>query len=178
MLTRAVRRVLDGGAQWGSLTIQPDRFGTRYHLVVYPPGTTVDERRRVRIWRGWPLWGALLWILAEMVLTRQLGPWPALVVSTAMLVVTAATARALSGPARTRVHTLAATLLPRQYDPVTTALCTTMHELARTLREADSLRAQGMLSPAQFETVWWQIYNEMDVVARPGIRDSSPGASR
>ncbi|MCV7127336.1 MULTISPECIES: DUF6611 family protein [Mycolicibacterium] len=178
MLRRVVRRVLDGDAQWGSLTIQPDRFGTRYHLVVYPPGITATERRRVRIWRGWPLWGALLWILSQMVLIRHLDPWSALFASAGLVVVTAATACAMAGPARARVHTLAATLLPRQYDPVSKALCTTMHQLARTLREADSQRAQGVMSPAQFEMTWWRVYNEMAVVAHACIRDSSPGASQ
>src|SRR4029079_6608109 len=45
MPSSALRRLRDGDAQGGSLAIQPDRFGTRYFLIVYPPGITAGERR-------------------------------------------------------------------------------------------------------------------------------------
>ena len=51
---------------------------TRYQLVVYPPGISVGERRRIRLWRGWPLWGALLWVVSEIAVSRLTGPWTAL----------------------------------------------------------------------------------------------------
>lgn len=151
-------------AQWGSLTIQPDRFGTRYLLVVYPPGTTDAERRRIRAWRGWPLWGALLWILAEVTLTRHLDPWLALALSTGLLTVSATTAFAMAGAPRARVHTLAATLLPRRYDPVSNALCDRMSELAQIMRDADALRAAGVISPVCFEQTWWTVYDAMESI--------------
>lgn len=161
MVSTAVRRLLDGDTRWGSLTIQPDRFGTRYLLVVYPPGTTDAERRRIRVWRGWPLWGALLWILAEIALTRHLDPWLALAVSTGLLTVCVTAAFRISGAPRARVHTLAATLLPRRYDPVSNALCDTMNAMAQMLRDADALRAAGRISPARFEQTWWTVYDAM-----------------
>jgi hypothetical protein len=162
-----LRRALQGQAQWGTLTIQPDRFGTRYLLVVYPPGSTDAERRRIRIWRGWPLWGALLWVLSEMTLIRHIDPWLALVVSTGLLTVCAVAAFAAAGAPRGRVRVLAATLLPRRYDPVSKDLCDTMTELAQTLRDADTLRATGAISAARFELTWWTVYDAMGAV-RPG----------
>ena len=56
---------------------------TRYRLVIYPPGISETERRRLRVWRGWPMWGALLWIVSYVILTELIGARPALLVSTA-----------------------------------------------------------------------------------------------
>ncbi|MHA0285301.1 DUF6611 family protein [Mycobacterium sp. C3-094] len=161
MLTAGVRRVLDGDAAWGSLTIQPDRFGTRYLLVVYPPGTTCAERRRIRIWRGWPLWGASLWVLSEFVLALHLDPWLALTASTGLLVVCAGAAYSGAGAARARVRVLAATLLPRRYDPVSADMCEAMQYLAKILRDAASRRATGQITGEQFEMTWWTVYDAM-----------------
>jgi len=159
-----VRRALQGEARWGSLTIQPDRFGTRYLLVVYPPGSTDAERRRIRVWRGWPLWGALLWVLSEVTLIRHLDPWLAQLVSTGLLTACVVAAFATAGAARGRVRVLAATLLPRRYDPVSKALCDSMTELAQTLRDADALRAAGVISPARFELTWWTVYDAVAAI--------------
>lgn len=164
MLIAGVRRLLDGASAWGSLTVQPDRFGTRYLLVVYPPGTTGAERRRVRIWRGWPLWGASLWLLSEIVLTRHLDPWSALALSTGLLVVCVTAAYAFAGAARGGVRVLAATLLPRRYDPVSTTMCEAMQHLAKILRDAESRREAGLITAAQFEMAWWTVYDTMATI--------------
>ena len=53
LLRRGWLRLIDGDRPWGSIDIKPDRFGvTRYRLVVYPPGISESERRRVRVARG------------------------------------------------------------------------------------------------------------------------------
>src|SRR6185503_14491494 len=80
LLRLAWQRALDGDRRWGSIDIRPDRFGvTRYRLVVFPPGITDAERRRVRVARGWLLWGALVWVFCEILLNQMTGPWTALV---------------------------------------------------------------------------------------------------
>src|SRR5690242_13702116 len=83
LLHRGWSRLLDGDRAWGSLEIHPDRFGlTRYRLVVFPPGINAAERRSVRVARGWPLWGAVVWVLCEVCLTQTTGPWTAVLMST------------------------------------------------------------------------------------------------
>jgi len=84
LLRQGWLRLLDGDRPWGSLDIRPDRFGvTRYRLVVYPPGISQSERRRVRVARGWPLWGALVWVMCEIFMNTMTTPWIALALSTA-----------------------------------------------------------------------------------------------
>src|ERR1700755_1686689 len=85
LLRRAWQRALDGDRRWGSIDIRPDRFGvTRYRLVVFPPGISDSERRRVRGARGGRLWGALVWVFCEIWLSHVTSPWPALAASTAI----------------------------------------------------------------------------------------------
>ena len=86
LLRRGWSRLLDGDRAWGSIEVRPDRFGvTRYRLVVFPPGISEPERRRVRVARGWPMWGALVWVFCEISLSDLTGPVTALVTSTATL---------------------------------------------------------------------------------------------
>ncbi len=98
LLRRGLLRLLDGDRPWGSIDIRPDRFGvTRYRLVVYPPGISESERRRVRAARGWPLWGALVWIVGEIWLSHVTGPWTALTLSTAAYLGAGLVAVAMAG---------------------------------------------------------------------------------
>src|SRR6478609_3465446 len=102
LIHRGLRRVLDGDRRWGSIDIRPDRFGvTRYRLVVFPPGITDAERRRVRVARGWLLWGALVWVFCEILLNQMTGPWTALVASTGIYLGLGLVATSMAGTAQT-----------------------------------------------------------------------------
>ena len=73
---------------------------TRYRLVVFPPGISDSERRRVRVARGWLLWGALVWVFCEILLSQMTGPWTALVNSTAIYLGLGLVAMAMAGDAQ------------------------------------------------------------------------------
>ena len=61
---RLLSPLLDGSRAWGCVQVRPGRFGiTYYRLVVYPPGIGTVERRLVRLARGWPQLGMLVWLL-------------------------------------------------------------------------------------------------------------------
>jgi hypothetical protein len=163
LLRRGLLRVLDGDRPWGSIDIRPDRFGvTRYRLVVYPPGISESERRRVRVARGWPLWGALLWVVGEIWLSQVTGPWTAVTFSTAAYLGAGVVAVAMAGAARTRVRTMAAMVMVGQPDPVSVAARDKLETLAGTLLEADERVKRGALSPAEHEMTWWQVYDQME----------------
>src|SRR6187551_1478872 len=118
LLRRGWSRLLDGDRAWGSIEIRPDRFGvTRYRLVVFPPGIDDAERRRVRMARGWPLWGALVWVFCEISLSNTLGPWTALVVSTAIYLGLGLVATASAGVTHKQVRTIGTTVMAGHYDP-------------------------------------------------------------
>ena len=99
--------LLDHGPVWGSFTIYPARYGvTRYRLVVFPPGISAVERRMLRVWRAWPLWGAALWVGLQIGGATVGMPETALIGGTMLVIAAGAMTFALTGEARMQVRTL------------------------------------------------------------------------
>jgi hypothetical protein len=156
------QRLLDGDRPWGSIDIRPDRFGvTRYRLVVFPPGISESERRRVRVARGWPLWGALVWIVCEIVLSHTTAPWAAFATSTAAYIGSGIVAVWMAGAPRTQVRTMAAMVMAGHHDPASGTTRDRLEDLAGTLMNADERLAAGQISPAEHEMVWWRVYDQL-----------------
>jgi hypothetical protein len=177
LLRRGLVRLLDGDRPWGSIDIRPDRFGvTRYRLVVYPPGISEPERRRVRVARGWPLWGVLVWVVGEIWLSQVTGPWLAVAISTTVYLGSGVAAMTMAGPARTRVRTMGAMVMAGQNDPMSVAARDKLETLARALIDADERLVRGQLSAAEHEMTWWRVYDQMDSGHSAGMRSSGRGA--
>ncbi len=176
LLRRGWRRALDGDRRWGSVDIRPDRFGmTRYRLVVFPPGISDSERRRVRVARGWPLWGALVWVFCEIWLSQMTGPWTALAASTAVYLGLGLVATAMAGEPRRQVRTIGAMVMGGHHDPVSSALRNKLENLAGALLEADEQLARGEISATAHEMTWWRVYDQMGP-ASPAVHESGRGA--
>ena len=175
LLRRGWQRALDGDRRWGSIDIRPDRFGvTRYRLVVFPPGISDSERRRVRVARGWLLWGALVWVFCEILLNNMTGPWTALVISTAIYLGLAWSPRrwpAISAGRSGR----SARGDGRSPRSVRSALRHKLENLAGALMEADELLARGEISATTHEMTWWRVYDQMGPAA-PVVHESGRGA--
>jgi hypothetical protein len=162
LLRRVWLRLLDGERPWGSFEIQPDRFGViRYHLVVFPPGISESERRRVRLARGWPVWGFVVWIVCEIFLSQLTGQRTVIAISTAVCVALGLAARAVAGQPRTQVRTMAATVMAGHHDPESDATRDMLRRLAEMLFEADEHRALGEITATDHEAIWWRVYDQM-----------------
>ncbi|MFG1930804.1 DUF6611 family protein [Mycobacterium sp. NPDC048908] len=162
LLRRGWSRLLDGDRAWGSMEIRPDRFGvTRYRLVVFPPGITDTERRWVRVARGWPLWGALVWVICEIFLNQVTGPWTAVFTSTAIYLGLGLAATMRAGDARRQVRTIGAMVMAGHLDPVASTLHHNLEIFAGALMEADELLARGDISMTEHEAIWWRVYDQM-----------------
>lgn len=159
---RLLSPLLDGSRAWGCLQVRPGRFGiTYYRLVVYPPGLGTSERRLVRLARGWPLWGMLVWLLCQLWLGGQMSPWPAFGVSTAVFLAIGAVALGLAGDAYHRVRTLCATTMAGCDDPGSAAARERLVVLAAELLHADERRDRGDITAVDHELIWWRVYNRM-----------------
>lgn len=157
-------RLLDGMNPWGSFLVQPGRYGsTRYQIVVYPPGSTAAQRRRIRLWRGWPLWGALLWLICIIALPRLIDQHTAFVVSTVGCLAAGALVFIRAGDLRTGTRTLNTTVLDTGLDVTARTTCRRIKSLAATMARADDQLAAGVISPADYEAIWWQVYQGMSV---------------
>jgi hypothetical protein len=162
LLRRGLLRLLDGKRPWGSIEIRPDRYGvTRYRLVVYPPGISETERRWVRLWRGWPLWGAALFIASEITVSETTEPWFALAVSLAAYLGTGAVTAVGAGDVRGSVRTMAVMVMAGDHDPASRAACDRLQTLAAAMVDADDQRREGLISPIDYEMVWWRVYDQL-----------------
>jgi hypothetical protein len=174
LLTRAWRRFVDGDAPWGAFDVWPDRFGsTRFRLTVYPPGISLRERRMLRVWRGWPAWGGLLWAVGVIALAAVLPTWIALVLSTAVYLGSGVAAFSMAGDSRRHVRTAIATVAVGFYHPAAYREARYLQDLAQRLTSADIERRAGTLTPVAYEVTWWQVYNGV-AAGEAGARNAGP----
>lgn len=161
---RSWTRLLDGEESWGTLTVQPQRFGaTRYQLVVYPPGISDSQRRWVRLWRGWPLWGALSWLLTMVWLSNVVDPWTALTVATTAYLCSGAATRWMAGPARDDVRTVYAEVLAGHHDPSIRTRVRAIEVSAATMSHAYDRYRRGTMSAVDYEAIWWHVYTRAEL---------------
>jgi hypothetical protein len=163
-------RILDGQRSWGSIDFAASRQGLRsYRLVVFPPGISDVERRLLRLWQRWPIWGALLWLLVVIPFGGTPSASMAAVAATVVYMGTGATLFMTLGHVRTRVRTLSVVLVAGYAKSGAVATYTELKALVAVLCAADELREQGGISPAQHEAVWWQVYDRLGADGRvPG----------
>jgi hypothetical protein len=155
-------RLLDGENRWGFVRIQVDRFGvTRYRLVVYPPGISDDQRRRLRIWRGAPIWGAVLWFVAEVFLQQVIGPLATLAISTGTVIALVAVALMRADETRARVRAIGVVTMAGHKDVATVAARDNLLAKAMMLTYADERVDEERMSPLDHEALWWQIYEQL-----------------
>jgi hypothetical protein len=155
-------RLLDSRRTWGSFDVYPSRYGiTRYRLMVFPPGISQDERRLLRGWHTWPIWGTALFLAAQIWLTNTTTAGWALAISTALWLSSGGVAFALAGGTRTRVRTLIAHTMNGVHDDAAVIRLAEMRILATALLAADEQRAAGALTELEHESVCWHVYQQI-----------------
>ena len=154
--------LLDGENRWGFVRIQVDRFGvTRYRLVVYPPGISDGERRRLRVWRGAPAWGAALFVMLEIILQPVIGPGPAFAVSVGTVLTSAVVALAKARTTRAMVRSVGVVTMPGYSNATVTAARDELLAKAMALTSADERVDEERMSPLDHEALWWRVYDEL-----------------
>jgi len=154
--------LLDGDHPWGAIVSSPARYGaSRHRLVVYPPGITKQERRWLRVWRGWFGWGGLLWLVLYVGLLQITSPVQAMTVSCGVCVTAGAAAFVMAGDAKHRVRTLHASVFAGCADPVLVEGQRAFRLLTTTLVTAHAMHRRGELSAVDYERVWWEVYDAM-----------------
>ncbi|BBY57546.1 DUF6611 family protein [Mycolicibacterium sarraceniae] len=149
---------------WGSYDGYPARYGVaRYRLVVFPPGMTDTERRLLRLWRGWPLWGAALWVGLQIGGELAGMPETALIAGTMVYIAVGALTFALAGETRMRVRTLCAMTMAGHGDA--DRRYSMLRVMARALEQADLDLVQERITPLEHEARWWRVYDVLDSMA-------------
>jgi hypothetical protein len=169
-------RLLDGEHVWGSLdgSVNSDGFRS-YRLVVFPPGISRAERRYLRMWWGWPTWGAMSWLALVVGSAAVLSTWTALAISTMAYLGAGALVRALAGNRRSQVRTLRAVRVRGHVDDPCAVNYSLLEAIASLLALADGARDQGRLSVIDHELVWWHVYDCLGRTHSGSVGRRSPG---
>jgi hypothetical protein len=155
-------QLLDGKHRWGGVEIGLPKQGFRwYRLTVYPPGTTNDDRRRLRLARSWPTWGAVMFVASLVCLGAALGPWMGLVASAALWLAAGAWVLSRTGDLSARVRTFGVILINRHHDPRTAARFALMETVVEALTHADLLLEQNKISVTHHELIWGLAYDRL-----------------
>ncbi len=159
-------RLLDGPHQWGSFDATVGRYGVqRDRLILYPPGSTTADRRMARLWRGWPITGVALGLLAMMLLGgAAASPDMVLAISVAAFVGIGALLFLRAGPIRVQVRSMSVIVLPNSADVQARHSPTECRILAGMLIRADHLLASGAISPVEHEAIWWEAYDRLGAI--------------
>jgi hypothetical protein len=160
-------RLLDGARPWGSFDAMVGRYGVRrYRLTIYPAGTSIAERRLARLWRGWMLGGAVLGLLAVMLLGNVVSsPIAVLAVAVVAYVTVGALLFLLAGPARVQVRSMSVILMPDTAGAQELYRHTEWQALVQMLIRADHMLATGAISPGEHEATWCEAYDRLEGIA-------------
>ena len=154
-------RLLDGAHLWGSCDAMVGRYGVRrYRLVIYPPGISTADRQLARLWRGWPITGIVLGLLA-VVLLGNVAASPDTVLAFALTVYVGVGFLLFlrAGPTRVRVRSMSIMLMPKAPDPRELRRYSEWQRLAHLLTRADRMLRTGAISVVEHEAMWWEAYD-------------------
>jgi len=156
-------RLLDGSRLWGSYDATVSRYGVRRcQLILYPPGCSITDRRLARLWRGWPLSGAALALLALMLLGDAAAePITVLAIAVAAYVIIGVLLFLRAGPVRVRVRSMSVILMPATADEREVLKHFEWKALVHMMNRADRMLAMGAISPVEHEAIWWQAYDRL-----------------
>lgn len=159
-------RLLDGAHPWGSFDAAVGRYGVRrYRLSIYPPGTSTADRRLARLWRGWPISGAVLGMLAIMLLGNvAASPNAVLAQAVAAYVGIGALLFLWAGPTRVRVRSMSIVLLPKGADARELRKYAQWRNLVHMLTRADQMLRTGAISLVEHEATWWEAYDHLEAI--------------
>lgn len=158
--------LLDGTHPWGSFDATISRYGVRrYRLIVYPPGTSTADRRLARLWRGWPISGAVLVLLAVMLFGNvAASPDTVLALAVAAYASICALLFLRAGPARVQVRSMSIILVPGAADARELRRYIEWQTLVPMLTRADDMLRTGAISLVEHEATWWEAYDRLEAI--------------
>ncbi|WBP94943.1 hypothetical protein O6072_02430 [Mycolicibacterium neoaurum] len=156
------RLLLDGDTVWGAVDIRPQRWGSVvYRIVLYPPGISAEERRRVRVWRGFYAWGTAWWLVVTAVLSGFAEPWFAVTVASVTTLLFGTCAFLRAGSVRSRVRTADVTVPLPNSDRALLALARQVQAVGTAMVRADRRLREGRITAAEHEVIWHRAYENL-----------------
>ncbi|WP_324291111.1 DUF6611 family protein [Mycobacterium sp. Aquia_213] len=159
-------RLLGGAHPWGSFVATVGRYGVQhFRLVIYPPGSSVADRQLAQLWRGWPISGAALGLVAMVLLGYvAASPDTVLAFAVACYVTIGALLFLAAGPTRVQVRSLSIALMPQAADARELHGYVEGLTLVAMLTRADRLLRAGAISSGEHEAIWREAYERLEAI--------------
>jgi hypothetical protein len=115
----------------------------------------------LRLWRSWPIWATVTWLVLETLLIPAIGSGSALAISTGVSLGAGAVLIAMTSATRTSIRTLSVVRMEGFDDTIAAETYTELYALAEVLAAADRKLAEGEFSTVDHEAVLWRVYDCM-----------------
>lgn len=152
----AVRRMSEGEYRRGRVDVTPPSRGTLvwYRVCVYPPGTNGPERRALTAHRDWPVLGAIIALVALIVIS----PIPLVIgLIVGYVGIYFLTARRTAS-LRARSRTVTAIFVNLDHVVETYGAAETLSRVTGTFAELDARFRLGELTPLCYELAWASVF--------------------
>lgn len=134
-------------------------------MVIYPPWSSTADRHLARLWRGWPISGALLGLIAVMLLgNAAASPDTVLAFAVTAYVGIGALLFLRAGPARVQVRSVSIALTPNAADAGEQRRYIEWRTLVDELTRADRLLRTGAITLVEHEATWWDAYERIEAI--------------
>ena len=160
---KALTRLLEGAHEWGSLQVAPaNRTGwSQYRLSVFPPGTSVPERRALTFARRWPILGAVVGVAGLLCLGGRVPVAPLSISLVAMYLAGFGTSAYLTRRVRPAVRTLVVSIVGYGDQAEIHGNSALLARQTNALDHMDDDVHSGLITPLEYEERWWEVYDEM-----------------
>lgn len=116
----------------------------------------------MRVWRGFPEWGVLLWLSAAATLSGLTDPGTAAAIATTAALSAGATSFARAKTLRKQVRSAEVTLPYPNSDVDMLVRARLIESIGTTMTDADNRLRDGKLSPSDHEAMWWRAYDQLE----------------
>jgi hypothetical protein len=157
------QKFLEGDHAWGALSVSlADRSGSiRYHLTVFPPGISPEQRRALVFRRRWVGAGLFAWLIVAGAVGTLANGWLALGLGAAVYFGAFVVASARAGAARRDVVEVRAALVSLMGRREVFGDFDLLEAAVTGLEQLDRLNAETALNPVEYELHWGEIYRRI-----------------
>ena len=148
---------------WGSFEandpLSARRTGMkRYHLEVFPPGTNATERRELRRFRQWRVWGALIALALDFIIASTWRGWQVPLLIAVVYIAGLMIGLQLTKRVRRAIRNVYVATIRVGGSTVVEGDIVELESCVSELETLDRDRSVSAIGPLEYEAAWARIY--------------------
>jgi hypothetical protein len=139
----------------------------RYHLEILPPGTNSTERRQLRRFRQWRMWGALVALTGEFAIGEMLHSWQAPLYIAFAYLAGLAFGLQLTRRVRSAIHSVYVGTVMVGGSTFVEGDMELLESCVTEFEALDRNRLESSIGAVEYEAGWARLYALLAPAARP-----------